>query len=232
MIKNLRHLQHDLNSELRSEKFTHNKLINACQDVFVCQYVCFKFSDSLVDLINDLRLSIIIYQKANSIIETFEAFFIDRRYHKNFSFPINQNRRYQNRSKRKCFVCQKIECWFTKHSKDEREIAEQKFKNHFFNQMNKRIDQYIFEYEETNLSSFYSEDDFDTDLIDEIKTLIMNLSSFLVLWFLSDNFSNVETFIISFDLVEKANEKMMITNLANCSLSHFLINNFHISMND
>ncbi len=31
LIKQLRHLQHDLNSELRSERFIHNKLIN-CQN--------------------------------------------------------------------------------------------------------------------------------------------------------------------------------------------------------
>ncbi len=155
LIKQLRHLQHGLNSELRSEKFIHNKLINACQDVFVCQYVCFKLNDSLVDLINDLRSSIITYQKANSI-ETFEIFFIDRRYHKNFSSRIinfqhrsNQNRRYL--IKKKCFVCQKEECWSTNHSKDERETTKQKFKNRFFI----RIDHYISEYEETNLSSFY-----------------------------------------------------------------------------
>jgi hypothetical protein len=227
LIKNLRHLQHDLKSELRSEKFIHNKFINACQDVIVCQYVCFKLSDSLVDLINDLRSSMIIYQKANSIIETFETFFIDRRYHKNFSLRINQNRRFQDRrfqdrSKRKCFVCQKEECWFTKHSKDEREIAKQKFKNRFFI----RIDQYISEYERTNSSSSYSEeDDYDTDLIDEMKTLIVNLST---LSFISDNSANAETFMISFDLVQNA--EIMITNLANRSLSHVLINNLHISM--
>jgi hypothetical protein len=93
LIKDLRHLQHDLNSKLRSEKFIHNKLINACQDVFVCQYVCFKLSDSLVDLINDLRSSIVIYQKVNSA-NFIETFFTDRRYHKNFSSRINQNRRY------------------------------------------------------------------------------------------------------------------------------------------
>ncbi len=117
LIKNLRHLQHDLNSKLRSKKFIHNKLINACQDVFVCQYVCFKFSDSLIDLINDLRSSIIIYQKANSIIEMFETFFIDKRYHKNFSLRIknfssriNQNRFYFYSSRKKCFVCQKEKC--------------------------------------------------------------------------------------------------------------------------
>jgi hypothetical protein len=117
LIKNLCHLQHDLNSELQSKKFIHNKLINACQDVFVCHYVCFKLSDSLIDLINDLRSSIIIYQKVNSanFFETLETFFIDRRYHKNFSFRINQNhrfqnRRFQNRFKRKCFVYQKKKC--------------------------------------------------------------------------------------------------------------------------
>ncbi len=117
LIKQLRHLQHDLNSELRSEKFIHNKLINACQNVSACQYVCFKLSDSLIDLINDLRSSIIIYQKTNSIIETFETFFTDRRYHKNFSLKtdnsssrINQNRRYLYFSKKKCFVCHKEEC--------------------------------------------------------------------------------------------------------------------------
>jgi hypothetical protein len=119
LIKNLRHLQHGLNPELRSEKFIHNKLINACQDVSACQYACFKLSDSLADLINDLRSSIITYQKANSATstETFETFFTDRRYHKNFSPRIrnfsprtNQNRRYPYPPRKKCFVCQKERC--------------------------------------------------------------------------------------------------------------------------
>jgi hypothetical protein len=236
LIKQLRHLQHGLNPKLRSKKFIHNKLINACQDVFVCQYVCFKLSDSLTNLINDLRSSIIIYQKVNSanFIETFETFFIDKRYHKNFSFRIdnfsfriNQNRRYL--SKKKCFVCQKKECWSTKHSKDERETTKQKFKNRL-NRFFIRIDHYISEYERTNLSSSYSQNDSDTDL-EEMKALIVNLSS-LSLFSNSDNRSSVETFITSFDFVENANAEIMITNLANRSLNHFLINNLHICMNN
>jgi hypothetical protein len=239
LIKQLRYLQHELNSKLRSKKFIHNKLINACQNVFACQYVCFKFSDSLADLINDLRWSIIIYQKVNSsnFIETFETFFIDKRYHKNsslridnfslrinnFSLRINQNRRYSQ--KKKCFVCQKKECWSTKHSKDERKTTKQKFKNDL-NRFFIRIDHYISEYEKTNLSSFYSEDDSDIDL-EETKALIMNLS---ILSLISDNFSNVETFMITFDFVQNA--EMMIINLVNRSLNHFLINNLHICMND
>jgi hypothetical protein len=62
-----------------------------------------------------------------------------------------------------------------------------------------------------------------------MKALIMNLS---IISLISDNFSNVETFITSIDLVENANAEIMITNLANRSLSHFLINNLHINMND
>jgi hypothetical protein len=123
LIKELRHLQHDLESILRIDDFIHNKLINACQKISACQYACFKSSDNLTELINDLKSSIIIYQKSHSI----EIFFIDRRYHRNFSLRINQdrknrefqngeqnreyqNRRNQERTEKKCFVCQKEEC--------------------------------------------------------------------------------------------------------------------------
>ncbi len=118
LIKNLRYLQHELDSKLRSERFIYNKLINVSQNVSAYQYACYRSSDSLSDLINDLRSSIIIYQKANSTLN--ETFFIDRRYHKNFLFEnfllrnfssrINQNRHFKNRSKKRCFVCQKKSC--------------------------------------------------------------------------------------------------------------------------
>jgi hypothetical protein len=129
LIKKLRHLQHDLESSLRIDDFIHNKLVNACQKISACQYACFKSSDSLTELINDLQSSIIIYQKAH-FIEF--IFFIDRRYHSNFSLRINQNRenrefqdreqnreyqnrkyqdrRHQSRTRKVCFVCQKEEC--------------------------------------------------------------------------------------------------------------------------
>jgi hypothetical protein len=121
LIKELRHLQHDLESTVCIDDFIYNKLINACQKIFACQYVCFKSSDSLTKLIHDLKSSIIIYQKCHFIEFTF---FIDRRYHRNFSSRISQNREYQNREQHRehqtrrhqnctniiCFVCQKKEC--------------------------------------------------------------------------------------------------------------------------
>jgi hypothetical protein len=57
----------------------------------------------------------------------------------------------------------------------------------------------------------------------------MNLS-FLSLFSNSNNLSNIETFIITFESVKNA--EMMIINLANRSLNHFLTNNLHINMND
>jgi hypothetical protein len=132
LIKELRHLQHDLESTLRIDDFIHNNLVNACQKISACQYACFKLSDSLTELINDLKSSIVIYQKAHFIEFFFLIefiFFIDRRYHRNFSSRISQNREYQNREQNRkyqnrkyqdrrnqsrtekvCFVCQKEEC--------------------------------------------------------------------------------------------------------------------------
>jgi hypothetical protein len=93
LIKELRHLQHDLESILRIDDFIHNKLVNACQKISACQYTCFKSNDNLTELINDLKSSIIIYQKAHfiefSFFIEFITFFIDRRYHRNFQFRIN-----------------------------------------------------------------------------------------------------------------------------------------------
>ena len=77
LIKDLRHLQHGLDSNLRSENFIHNKLINACQDIPACQYACFKPSENLAGLINDLQSSIVTFNKANQT----EIFFADHRYH-------------------------------------------------------------------------------------------------------------------------------------------------------
>ena len=52
-IDELRHLQHGLDPELRTDSFIYNKLINACQNLPACQYACFKPADSLASLIND-----------------------------------------------------------------------------------------------------------------------------------------------------------------------------------
>ena len=81
-IKNLCHLQYKLDAKLHTDKFIYNKLINICRDIFACQYACFKFADSLAGLINNLRFSIITFQKINPNNMQTQAFFTGWRYDK------------------------------------------------------------------------------------------------------------------------------------------------------
>jgi hypothetical protein len=89
--------------------------------------------------------------------------------------------------------------------------------------MNKRIDQYIAEYEELE-----DENDQNTnnEMIKEMKTLMIDFSSFS---FLEKNSNDVETFIIIFESMK--NLESMIIDLINRSFSHYLID-FHTDMND
>lgn len=140
LIEELRHLQHGLDHELRTDRLIHNKLINACQKIPACQYACFKPADSLAGLINDLRSSIITYTKANPT----EAIFTGRRYHKfgrkrcdNFQSSWSRPTRPYNR-KKKCFVCLKEGCWSSKHTREERDESRKRFKERFGRRFDKK----------------------------------------------------------------------------------------------
>jgi hypothetical protein len=112
-----------------------------------------------------------------------------------------------------------------KHTRNEREDAKRKFKNRFVDQMNKRIDQYIAEYEELEeLDSNENDQNTNDELIKEMKTLMIKFSSFS--FFEKDN---AETFIIIFESMK--NLESMIIDLINRSFSHYLID-FYTDMND
>ena len=65
LIQSLYYLQYGLDAKLCTDKFIHNKLINACQDIPGCPYACFKPVDTLASLIHDLHFFILTFQKAN-----------------------------------------------------------------------------------------------------------------------------------------------------------------------
>ncbi len=141
LIDELRHLQHGLDLEFYTNRFIHNKLINACQNFPTCQYTCFKPADSLAGLINNLCSSIITYTQANS---TSKVFFTDQRYHKydrhfeNYHSNRTQPRSSDNRKRKKCFVCLKEGCWSFKHTKEERDKSRNRFKKRFDPRFNRK----------------------------------------------------------------------------------------------
>jgi GTP:adenosylcobinamide-phosphate guanylyltransferase len=89
--------------------------------------------------------------------------------------------------------------------------------------MNKRIDQYIAEYEELD-SDEKNDQNTNDELIKEMKALMIEFSSFSLL-----EKNNAETFIIIFESMK--NFESMITDLVNRSFSHYLID-FHTDMKE
>ncbi len=91
--------------------------------------------------------------------------------------------------------------------------------------MNKRIDQYIAEYEELEeLDSNKNDQNTNNELVKEMKALMIEFSSFSFL-----EKDNAETFIIIFKSMK--NLESMIIDFINRSFNHYLID-FHTDVND
>ena len=135
LVNELRHLQHGLSPELQNETFMQNHLIIECEKVPTCQLTCYKHSPTLADQIIDLHTSINAYEKFHRSGSGTENFFTDRRYHRgsdrgsnNQKFQFRQSSsssrifilyqpRYRSlRGKKKCFVCDKKNCWSINHT--------------------------------------------------------------------------------------------------------------------
>jgi hypothetical protein len=89
--------------------------------------------------------------------------------------------------------------------------------------MNKRINQYILNYEELNSDNINNENSND-DLNDEMKALMIKFSSSL------SKTSDTEAFMIFFESMKIS--KILIVDLTNRSFSHFLIKQFIVSQID
>ena len=219
LIKQLRHLQHELDEEFRTDKFIHNKLIIACQEISACQYACFKSSDSLVDLINDLQSFIIIFSKSHlhqiENDQSMTVYYIDRRYRNQYekrsrsrsqqryldrsSDDSNQSRTSYDREKdnsdrnqtmisynseKRCFICEKIDCWSSNHSWKKRDAYKKQLKKRFNESFsrskhqseknwNKQMFQYMIDY-------ICSHENIDSDvenLVDEMKTFTVKINA-------------------------------------------------------
>jgi hypothetical protein len=90
--------------------------------------------------------------------------------------------------------------------------------------MNKRVDQYIAQYE--GLDSDEDDEDTDDELTKEMKALMIDFPSFLSS---PEKDENAEAFIITFGPMK--NPELITTDLVNRSFSHYLTD-FHTSMND
>jgi len=163
LINDLRHLQHGLENNLKTDDFLHNKIITACITHEACRFACCKPATTVTGLISELRTSITAYKATRPQDDPPEAYFTDRQYHRRYQQPSRARRTSGNypfrppQKTKKCFVCYKEGCWSTKHTQEERDKSRKRFEN--------RLNQYITEYE--------GEEDVDS----EIEALIVDYNS-------------------------------------------------------
>jgi hypothetical protein len=178
LISKLRTLRYGLSKELQSDAFMLNKLVLACRSLPECQIACSAPADTLNSMINTLKSSITAYGFSHSQGNTSHTYMTDRRFRSNgdnrrcprTSFrPAGGGNQRFNRQRR-CFVCDKEDCWSTNHTESERQQAKDRFKekykgrfnNNFGRRFQKSFRQYVMEYEGVE------DDKEDTDDIDEI----------------------------------------------------------------
>ena len=248
LIKDLRDMQHDLNSNFQNEQFMQNQLIIACEEVPACRFACYKPNPTLAEQITDLKNSITSYEKThrseNYQMDT-KNFFTDRRYrggndrkfqfrqsssrafisYRSRSFNQNLNATFYNRRKKKCFVCHKKNCWSSNHTDKKKNEVNIKFKNDFIKRYDRRPNQYITDFEGILEMKEEKKDDLN-NLNAEMKTFVLNAISELSFF----KVENSETFFTSFGALQNA--EIMIINLNQRAFKHGLeitefINQFH-----
>ena len=65
LINDLRHLQHGLENNLKTDDFLHNKIITACITYKACRFACCKPATTVTGLISELRTSITTYEASH-----------------------------------------------------------------------------------------------------------------------------------------------------------------------
>jgi hypothetical protein len=210
LVNKLRTLRHGLSADLHTEGFMLNKLVLACRDFPDCQITCSAPPDTLTGLISSMKASITAYEYAHKDqISTTETFMTDRQYHGSSNFRGNsrgnsysrgfsqgrgnnhsQGRNSSNfRGKKRCFVCEKENCWSFNHTEAEqrqsKEIFKLKYSDRFQNRYGKPFEksfrQYVTEYEGTEddiineafqsivIDSNDNEDDDNDETFDDIE---------------------------------------------------------------
>jgi hypothetical protein len=146
LITDLDIIQRDINSAYRDLMHLRENIIRACRSHLTLIHDLTNSSTNTSALINMLHINIVNYE---IIVKSFinqqqyvqnqdddnEHLFLDWRFRRNVSsfnrrdnninfcenFNFNDYRSRVQLDLKKCFVCEKSDCWFTNHSKNERD---------------------------------------------------------------------------------------------------------------
>jgi hypothetical protein len=152
-------------------------------------------------------------------------YFTHRQYRRKRSFNRREdfrsrNNKFQARRLKKCFVCEKIECWSINHFEKKRNDSKKRFSDRYFeykirSDFDRWLNQYIADFEDT----YDSDDEYAAQYFDELTiSSVLEIDTIKLIEFESD-----ELFLISFDELSIFNIELIINAFANKTFQHRLI---------
>jgi hypothetical protein len=178
-------VQKELNSDYHDSNQMRNILIWTCRDHSILLIELHNSSSKFSDLINFLYFNIVNYESINKKNNTYfqsidiidcihdhfhDHNFIDKQYHREFeSFNNRDNRQFLTNSRsrdrfsirvsKKCFVCDKFNCWSTNHTKKKRDDFKKRFASCNLiwksrQRFERRLKQFITEFEDNQDKDF------------------------------------------------------------------------------
>jgi hypothetical protein len=253
-------IQRDLNSAYHDSIRLRKNIIRICRNHSILIYELINSSTNTSSLMNTLQSSIINYEVIRKFLaqqqyhqnenDAHDHYFIDKQYRRDESlydrrdklsfdrrvefyrdeFRDRSNDKFQNRRSKKCFVCDKFDCWSINYSDKKREDSKKRFANRFSQfKDNSRLHQYIIEYENRDdemndhdeMIQYFEEFSINITFA-SISAIIFTISSTNINAFLIEFEAN-ELFLISFDELQNIEFDIITNLLANQTFKHRLI---------
>ncbi len=235
-------IQRELDSASHDSICLRENIIRTCRDHSALIFELINSSMNISTLINILQSSIINYEVVRKSFmqqqdqyqqnedEIDDQYFINKQYRREKSFNRREDfrdreSRFQARRSKKCFVCEKFDCWSINHSEKKRKNSKKKFSNRHLEykirqEFDRRLNQYIADYESIINDS---NDEYAAQFFDELAINSAFETDVKLIEFESD-----ELFLTSFDEqnIEFINSSFAIfltSSLADKAFQHRLI---------
>jgi hypothetical protein len=216
-------VQKKLNSDFHDSNQMRKILIRACKDHSILLIELHNSSSNFSNLIKFFYNNIVNYEsinkKNNTCLQNINIIdcdhihdqnFIDKHYHREFNNNLNNREFFINsrsrdkfsiRASKKCFVCDKFNCWFTNHTKKKRDDFKKRFANRNLKwksrqRFERRLKQFIIEFEDNQNEDFITEF-FEKLNIDEISFDNISINEFVI-----ELDSESKSFLIAVDSID------------------------------
>jgi hypothetical protein len=232
-------IQRELDLAFYDSIHLRKNIIRVCRDHFALTNDLNNASINVSNLINSLHINITNYEVVQRLaqFETYlqsnsfnqnqdDQYFIDRQYRRDEYSNRRDEFRSENKDRfrisrfsKKCFVCDKHGCWLINHFEKKRDDSKKRFCDRHLEykarwEYDRRLKQYIADYESTN----DSDDEDATQYFDDLSSISSMIDDAKLIEFESN-----ELFWTSFDSINNAEFVFITSLLTDKTFEHRLI---------